>query len=174
MANTQVNLIRTVLGPEGLSFHLPVDGGTKIYEGSLVAQLTATGCVVPASTANSGVAIGVATHESDNTTGSDGDKRVLVETRRMWLFTNGTAGDAFSEASLIGSLAFAFDDHTCIDNSAANTLKAVGFFMGMDATGKVKVFVDPIAAGIVNALKSLTDSPATVDALRDNIVAIFG
>lgn len=174
MANTTSNLTITSFGPEGLSFHLPVDGGAHIYEGSLVSQLTATGCVVPASTANSGQAVGVATHEADNTSGSDGDLRVKVETRRLFLFSNGTAGDAFSDASLIGSLAYAFDDHTVYDNSAGATLKAVGFFMGMDATGKVKVFVDPIAAGIVNALKSLTDTPASADALRDNIVAIFG
>jgi hypothetical protein len=29
-------------------------------------------------------------------------------------------------------------------------------------------------AAIVNALQTLTDTPASADALRDNIVAIFG
>lgn len=173
MANTAENLTITSLGPEGISFHLPVDGGAHIYEGSFVSQLTATGCVVPTSTAASGVCVGVATMESDNTSGSDGDKRVKVETKRLYLASNGTAGDAFSDASLIGSVAYAFDDHTVYDNSASNTLQPVGFFMGMDASGKVKVFVDPVAASIVAAIKAiaLTDSPASADALRDDLQA---
>ncbi len=92
----------------------------------------------------------------------------------MFAFANGAGGDAFSEASLIGSLVYGTDDHPVADNSATLTRKAVGFFMGMESDGKVRVFVDPCMAAIVNALQTLTDTPASADALRDNIVAIFG
>ncbi len=44
----------------------------------------------------------------------------------------------------------------------------------MESDGYVRVFVDPALAAIVNALQILTDTPATADALRDNIVGIFG
>ncbi len=49
--------------------------------------------------------------------------------------------------------------------------KPVGFFMGMDADGLVRVYVDPTLARLYATLALLTDSPATADALRDNLVA---
>jgi hypothetical protein len=75
---------------------------------------------------------------------------------------------------LIGAVVFGTDDHTVADNSATATRKAVGFFMGMESDGKVRVYINPCLAAIVNALQTLTDTPASADALRDNIVAIFG
>lgn len=177
MANaTEELIIETVGGPGPFIFDLPVDAGSKVFKGTLVAQLTATGMLVPYSTASSGVCVGVAQHDADNSAAgaSDGDKRCRVESRRMYAFDNGAGGDAFSEASLIGSLVFATDDHTVADNSNSLARKAVGFFMGMQADGRVRVFVDPMLAMIVDKLQSLTDAPATADALRDNIVGIFG
>jgi hypothetical protein len=166
----------TVGGPGPFHFDLPLDAGSKVFKGSLCSQLTATGCVVPYSTAAAGVVVGVADHAADLTAAgtADGDKRVRIQTKRMFAFTNGAGGDAFSEASLIGSVVFGTDDNTVADNSAAATRKPVGFFYGMEADGKVRVFVDPSLAFIVNALQTLTDAPATADALRDNIVAILG
>lgn len=175
MANATSNLITTsVGGPGPYTFDLPVDGGSHIYKGTLVCQLTASGAVVPYSTASSGVCIGVAQHEVDNSGGSDGDLRVLVECKRMYALTNGAGGDAFSEASMIGAVVYASDDHTVADNSNSAAYKAVGFFMGMESDGKVRVLVDPCLAKIVDCLKTLTDTPASADALRDNIVSIFG
>jgi hypothetical protein len=175
MANTQVNLTREPIGGAGpWQFDLGVDGGTHIYEGILVSQLTATGMLVPYSTSSSGVVVGVSQHEVDNSTGSDGDRRCVVETGRVYAFTNGTSTDAFSEASLIGAVVYGVDDHTVADNSAIATRKAVGFFMGMESDGRVRVLILPWLAGLVNALQGLADNPASVDALRDNIVAAFG
>lgn len=175
MANlTEDGIIETVGGPGPFCFDLPVDGGSKVFLQSLCTQLTATGMVVPYSTAAAGVVVGVAQHGADNTTGNDGDLRVKLESKRMFAFANGAGGDAFSEASLIGSVVYGTDDHTVADNSNSLARKAVGFFMGMESDGKVRVFVDPTLAAIVNALQGLTDAPATADALRDNIVAAFG
>lgn len=174
MANATENLITDTIGSGGiLTFDLPVDGGSHIFKGTLVTQLTGTGMLVPYSTASAGVCVGVAQHEADNT-GADGAKRCVVETRRVYAFTNGAGGDAFSEASMIGSLVYATDDHTVADNSATQTLKAVGFFYGMESDGKVRVLIDPHAAKIVDILQLLTDAPATADALRENIIAAFG
>lgn len=167
-------LIESIGGAGPFQFQLPVDGGTHIYKGVIVSQLTATGAIVPYSTASSGVAVGVAQHEADNTSGLDGDKRCIVETKRAYAFANGTSGDAFSEATLIGSLVYGIDDHTVADNSNSGARKAVGFFFGMESDGKVRVFIDPSLARIVEVLQLLTDSPATADALRDNIVSAFG
>lgn len=177
MANlTEDGVLEPVGGPGPFCFHLPVDAGSKVFKGSLCTQLTATGMIVPYSTAAAGVAVGVAQHAADNSAAgtSDGDKRVYIETKRMFAFDNGAGGDAFSEASIIGSVVYGTDDHTVADNSSSATRKPVGFFYGMESDGKVRVFVDPAMAAIVNALQTLTDAPATADALRDNIVAIFG
>jgi hypothetical protein len=177
MANyTEDAIVDTLGGPGPFTFHLPVDAGSKVFKGSLCTQLTATGMIVPYSTAAAGVAVGVAQHAADNSAAgtADGDKRVLIETKRMYAFDNGAGGDAFSEASLIGSVVYGSDDHTVADNSNSLARKPVGFFFGMESDGKVRVFVDPCMAAIVSALQTLTDTPASADALRDNIVAIFG
>jgi hypothetical protein len=145
MANATSNLDKCGVGTDGRRFHVPVDAGQHIYENTLISQLTATGMAVPTSTASSGPAIGVATHECDATSGSDGDNRLVVETDRTYCFTNGASTDAFSEASLIGSLAYAFDDHTVYNNSNGGTLRAAGLFLGIEASGKVRVYVSPLA-----------------------------
>lgn len=176
MTIATANLKTETMGDGPFIFDLPVKAAKHIYKGTLVSQLTADGFVVPYSTASSGVCIGVAQFESDNTAAAaaDGDKRVRIESRRCYALTNGAGGDAFSEASLIGSVVYASDDHTVADNSNSAAYKAVGFFMGMESDGKVRVFIDPMLAKIVDCLKTLTDTPASADALRDNIVSIFG
>lgn len=163
--------IGTGVGP--YNFHLPVDAGSKIFKGTLVAQLTATGQAVPYSTASSGWVVGVAQHDADNSASgtSDGDKRITVEAGRMYAFDNGAGGDAFSDTSMIGSPVYGSDDHTVADNSNSAARKFVGLFMGFNADGKVRVLVCPWIGWLVNALATLTDAPATADALRDNIVA---
>lgn len=175
MANASSNLTREPIGGPGpFNFHLPVAASTRIYEGILVSQLTATGGLVPYSTAASGVCVGVSQHEADNSGGLLGAKRCIVEAKRLYALDNGTSTDAFSEASIIGSVVYGVDDHTVADNSNSGTRKAVGFFYGMESSGKVRAFIDPALASIVDKLSTLTDSPATADALRDNIVAAFG
>lgn len=176
MSNANAPLVTDSLGGPPFTYELPVDGGSKVYKGTLVTQLTATGQVVPYSTASAGVCVGVAQASVDNSAGSDSDKWVRVETMRGYAFTNGTAGDAFADATLIGSIVYGTDDHTVAKTSSSQTRKAVGFFLGMDADGLVRVFVDPTRAKLADALASLTtltDSPATADALRDNIVSVI-
>ncbi len=174
MANATESLIISSFGTAGAAFDLPVDGGSNIYKGTLVSQLTGTGMAVAYSTASSGIAVGVAQHDSLNSAGADGATRVRVETNRIFAFDNGAGGDAFSEASLIGALVYASDDHTVADNSNSVARQPVGFFYGMEDDGKVRVLVNPALAEIVRKLTTLTDTPASADALRDNIVAIFG
>lgn len=171
MSNADTNLVRITIGKEGYIFDLGVDGGTHIYEGTLISQLTATGYVVPYSTASSGWAVGVSQHEQDNTSGSDNAKRVRIESGRMFAFTNGTGDDAFADTDLIGRPVYATDDHTVAKTSDTGARQPVGFFYGFEADGKVRVFVDPPLARLYATLMALTDTPATADALRDNIVA---
>lgn len=164
MANATADLKYIGIGQDGRVAHHPVDGGTTIYRGTLVSQLTATGQLVPTSTASSGPAIGVAMAKADNASGSDGAVRAQVESDRVFLFANGTSTNACSEATLIGSPVYAFDDHTVYDNDAAGTLKRAGYFMGMDPTGKVRVLVSSVAMGA--DLETGESAPLQIVAVR--------
>lgn len=192
MSNATESIFTRPYGQGGRNIYLPVDGGSKGFKGILVSQLTATAMLVAGSTASSGPAVGVATHDFDNSAGSDGDVRCIVRTDQIFLFANGTSTDACSEATLLGAPVYMADDHTVYDNDASGTLKRAGYFAGMEPDGFVRVFVTAFgAAGAVaaaptaltfaavagtanttlEAMPNPTDTPATADALRDDLVA---
>lgn len=170
------NQTREPIGPGGVQFDVPVKAAKHIYEGTLISQLTADGYAVPYSTASSGPCVGVSQHEADNTASgaADGDKRVVVESKRMHAFANGAGGDAFADTDKIGALVYGTDDTTVAKTSSSQTRQPVGFFYGLESDGRVRVFIDPPLAKVVAALQGLADAPATADALRDALVAAFG
>lgn len=191
MSNATEALVTLPYGHGGRNIHLPVDGGSKVFKGTLVSQLVATGMLVAGSTAASGPAVGVATHDVDNSAGADGALRCEVRTDQIFLFTNGTSTDACSEATLLGAPVYMADDHTVYDNDATATLRRAGYFAGLESDGKVRVFVTAFGVGAtaapvvaltftavagtandtLEAMPNPTDTPATADALRDDIVA---
>lgn len=130
------------VGGAGNQQRLDVAASTHIYKGTLVSQLTATGGLCPGSTAGSGRAVAVATHEADNSAGALGDEECMVETDRIFIFANGGGADAFSTASIIGATAYMIDDHTVADNDGAATRQIAGEFRGMDDEG-VRILVKP-------------------------------
>jgi hypothetical protein len=171
MANATASLTMEAAADTGASvIYVPVKGSTSIYKGTIVSQ-NSSGYVLPYSASGASYAIGVAQHDADNSAGSDGGKKVAVEVRRIYCFANGAGGDAFAETSLIGAPVYASDDHTVADNSNSAARKCIGSFQGFESDGKVRVLIDPAFGFIVNALATLTDTPASADALRDNIVA---
>lgn len=166
MSNSTVNLVYESYGKHGRDVILPVDGGSHIYEGTLVSQLVATGMLVPGSTAASGPAIGVATHEVDNSGGADGAKRCKIEFDRTFAFPNATAGDACSEAMLFGTVVYMTDDHTIANNSNLGARQVAGRFMGMTDDGLVRVFVGPLS-GITTVEASMATIPLSLYAFRE-------
>lgn len=140
MANVTADIPLDGIGQDGRRFHVPVSTSANIYAGTMVAQLVADGKLVAATTAGAGPAIGKATHTITSATAG---QRCLVETDRIYLFTNGASSDAFSDASMIGAPAYAFDDHTVYDNDNSGTLQQCGTFQGMEADGKVRVLMSP-------------------------------
>lgn len=136
MSNATADTQMDGVGQDGRRFHVPCKTGTTIYEGTMVAQQIADGLLVPATSAGTWPAIGKATF---NVTVATAGQRMTVETDRIYRFTNGSSTDAFSEASLLGSPAYAADDHAVYDNDNAGTLQQCGTFEGMDSDGKVRV-----------------------------------
>lgn len=176
MANSTVSLVKQTIGsgPGPFTFDMPVAASTKIYKGTLVAQLTSGGTLVPYSTASSGWCIGMAEHDADNSSGSAGDVRCRVETLRAYAMKNGSAGDAFADTDAIGALVYGTDDNTVAKTSNSQARQPVGFFFGFESDGRVRVLINPPLARVVAALQGLADSPASADALRDAVVAAFG
>lgn len=138
MSNATADLPLNGVGQDGRRFHLPVKTSQAIYYGTLVAQQTSDGLLVPATSAGSGRVIGKALQTIASAAAGE---RCLIESGRTYKFTNGSSTDAFSEASQYGAAAYALDDHTVADNSNGDTLPFVGFFRGMEADGTVRVFV---------------------------------
>jgi len=191
MSNATTSLVIEAYGKGGRNIYLPVDGGTTIYKGTQVAQLVSTGMLVPATTSGAGPTIGVAVHDIDNSGGSDADVYCDVRTDQIFCFANGTSTDACSDATLVGAPVYAADDHTVYDNDASGTLKRAGYFAGMEEDGRVRVFITAFGvgatatavtvltftavAGTANntlaAVPNPTDTPASADALRDDLVA---
>lgn len=143
MANATSRIQLGGVGFDGRRFHVPVDGGSTIYEGTFVAQLIATGMLVPFSTAGAGPAIGKATHDVDASAVGDGVKRCLIETDRDYLVTNGTAGNAFSEADPLGIPVYGPDNQTASKTNVSGTLQQLGTFQGFTPDSKVIVRVSP-------------------------------
>lgn len=146
MAISTKNLDIIRVGPEGHHQDLPVDGGTHIYKGTMLSALTTGGMHVPTTTALSGHCVAVATHEQDASTVADGVKHVRGETDRDFIFPNDVT-NPFSEASKIGAIAYAVDDHTV---ATTGTIMA-GTFRGMDPNG-VRINVSPTIVQIAAAL----------------------
>jgi hypothetical protein len=183
-----------------VSLNIPVKATTFIGKGCLVSQLISGGMAVPYSTASSGPAVGVAQHGQTGGV-ADGDKRIIVANFGIWIFDNGTSSDEVTEATQLGAVLYGTDDHTVALTSNAGARKPIGFFAGLepaDPAGvtRVRVLVLPFAEqladlasdvgaltltavagaasnGTLVAMPNPTDTPASADALRDDIVAVL-
>lgn len=156
MSNTDRNLNIKRVGPEGHHHHYPVDGGSHIYRGVFLAPLTATGMMVPGTTALSGHAVAIATHEQDATGLADAAKHVRGEFDRDFVVGNDDT-NPFTEADLPGAIAWMVDDHTVSNSSNGGTRKAGGIFQGMEVEGP-RVQVTPKIATMI-AESAAADGP---------------
>lgn len=121
----------------GESMIYGVVGTVAIEKGHMVAQLAADGTIVAAGTALSGPCIGVAQHSA--AVGA----AIIIETNGVYLFENGSGGNACTAATLHGYTVYCGNSYTIYDNSAGGTLFSAGQYMGIDADGKVKVKITP-------------------------------
>lgn len=141
MSLSSDNITRLPYGKGARNVTLQVDGGTHIYQGSMVAQLDSTSMLVPGSTPSSGPCIGVSAHEQDASNFSDGEKSCDVETDAIFVFANAAAPHACSEATSFGTLVYMQDDVTISADSNTGAYKAAGYFAGMEPDGQVRVFI---------------------------------
>ncbi len=111
---------------------LPVDGGSVIYAGAMVA-LNAAGFLVPFAVATTLKSAGRAEQAVDNAAGADGDKTCRVRSG-VFRFGNSTAGDLITRAD-IGADCYGVDDQTVAKTNGTNTRSVAGKIWDVDAQG---------------------------------------
>lgn len=154
MANVTYEIPLAGVGQDGKRFHLPTKTAQAIYTGTMVAQQVADGLIVPATSAGAGRVIGKSLQTIES---ASAGQRCYIETGRTYLLTNGSGANAFSEASQYGAPAYAFDDHTVYDNSNGDTLSFAGYYQGMEADGKVRVFIPEFDAAAIDDAETAGD-----------------
>lgn len=124
-------------------FSFPVAGNATVYGGGMVSLLNSGGWAVPAGTASSGNAVGIA-EDTVNGGGTNGLFQVTVD-RDCGLFENSAGGDEITHLD-IGQIAYIVDDETVAktDNSGARMI--AGTVVGVVGS-QVWVDVGPGAVG---------------------------
>lgn len=107
----------------------PVEGGKKIFAGSLVV-LNAAGYAEPATTATGKRGLGRAEEAVDNSAGADGDLTVKVRRGTFRFANDGNVTRAHIEGS-----AYAVDDQTVAPTDGTGTRSAVGTIRDLDDLG---------------------------------------
>jgi hypothetical protein len=98
---------------------LKVAASTTIYKGAMVMVVKGTGYAVPAADTANGQVMGVALETIDNSTGSNGDKSVKVQTNDSWIITLTGVTDAD-----VGKLVYVSDDDTVVKSGQSNDVVA--------------------------------------------------
>lgn len=145
MANATTNLIVRHCGEGGRKISLGVEAGVRLFRGTGASQ-SASGDLVPTTTAGSGHCIGVVMHEISNVGGADEIKRGWIETDRVFLFSNDGTNPFSDGAGVVGNFAYATDDHTV---ATVGTV-VMGLYRGVDSDGLVRVYVSPTITSQAN------------------------
>lgn len=132
---------------ENISRSHPLAAGAVVFAGGIVT-IAVTGFVSAGSTANGLMAVGVATHYQDNTTGDNGDQHVEVK-RGCFAFANATGDDAISDADL-GFFCYLVDDQTVAKTDGEGARSVAGVIDGVDDFG-VWVRIDPTNGPVASA-----------------------
>lgn len=164
---------------------LPVKASTEIFDGALVC-IDSSGLAIPATTTAGLVVAGVAVEGFDNTDGTDGElgaspaRYCVVERGKSWSFL--CAG-----SPVAGEVVYVVDDNN-VTTVAGNVVAGVLLEPDPEDSGKWYVFIPGASlraastaltftavAGTANttleAIPDPADTPASADALRDDIVA---
>lgn len=112
---------------------LPVKASQHIYQGSIVC-VDATGFVVVGSDTAGLVPQGVAMHEADNSSGSDGDQKVLIQTGKREQFSCSGASQAW-----VGQDACIVDDNTVALAATTTNDIVIGKIVKFISSTKVEV-----------------------------------
>jgi hypothetical protein len=112
---------------------LPIKGGTRVLLGAIVAL--DGGLVVPASEKTGLVALGIAEHTVDNTTGLDADLVVPIR-QGVFLVFNSAGADAIAQAD-VGKDCFLVDDQTVSKTDGGGKRSRAGKAVLLEPDGRM-------------------------------------
>lgn len=143
----------------------PVDGGSVIYKGALVA-VNASGYLIPAADAAGAKVVGVADEKVDNSAGSDGTLNCRVVSGRAFKF----AASSITQA-MLGEMMYVVDDQTFDDGIGTNAVKAGRLVQFVSTTeGWIHIPFGGIGLGVATADGS---DAATTQALANALKAAY-
>jgi len=116
---------------DGELIQLDVAASQTIYAGAMAAK-NATGYTQPAADAANLVVMGRSEEYVDNSSGSDGDKTVLVRRKKAFKYKN--SGTNAVDRTHIGSNIYVEDDETVASAGGTNSIVA-GKCIGVDSDG---------------------------------------
>jgi len=121
-------------GKAGALVSYPVASSTHIYKGALVC-VNSSGYAVPGADTADYIFIGVAYEECNNSTGSDGDRRVRVLKTGSFLY----AKDSSAQGD-VGDIMYISDDQT-VASSTTNFIPA-GYVVEVPDSSHVRTRID--------------------------------
>ncbi|ESQ78505.1 hypothetical protein [Asticcacaulis sp. YBE204] len=110
----------------------PMAAGVKIYKGTVVVR-TSAGYARPGRTSTTDKVLGIAQETVDNTSGSNGDKRITVR-KTVANLGNSASADALTIAD-IGNEVYLVDDQTVAKTSDTNARIVAGKLFDLDDRG---------------------------------------
>lgn len=153
---------------------VPVAASVKIWAGAMV--MLDAGYGKPAAAAVGKVIVGRAESTVDNTTGSAGDKVVVVR-RGVFKWNNSSSGDAITQAEM-GTIVYAVDDQTVAKTSNSGARSAAGVALQLESDGVLvqqglmsQSELDAISEAQGAAVVTLTDSTGLSGSHDDTIAA---
>lgn len=124
----------------GKQFSYPMDGGSAVIKGAMVA-LDTSGNAVDVTATTGLIICGVAEESVDNTAGANGALRCTVRAG-VFKWDNATAGDAITAAD-IGNPCYATDNETVSDVATGRSI--AGVIVDVDDDGGIWVKMGPDA-----------------------------
>lgn len=154
-------------GGEPVSVPLPVATATTIYKGSLVCD-NGSGYAIPASTATTQIAVGVAKETVVNA-GANGAKTVEVE-RGCFRFENSSAGDAIAIAQRY-DVCWIVDDQTVAKTNGSSTRSRAGIIMDVDDYGVWVLVGTSLILNYSTMETALSTAETEIDAIQAHLVS---
>ncbi len=144
MAYSNISTPHETARSDGKLISVPVAASTKIYKGSMVT-LDADGYAVFATVGASLPFAGVAYETVDNSTGSDGDMTVRVETTGVFSFSTTSAAEDWKGKTVYLDSSDTGSPIKVVDSDPGDTALTVGVVVQVPSADTVRVRIDGYA-----------------------------
>lgn len=159
---------RKTVERKGLRYNFPVDGGSIIYIGAMVALNTA-GYLVPASASSALRVVGMALDHVDASLVADGILRCEVSPG-IHRFDNSASTDAITLVNGVGRPAYVVFDNQVALGDAAGVRPAAGIIVDVDEDG-VWVDLGPVEVGLATGTAAGPASRTVEKTISTNVSA---